>query len=157
MSTPYIILPSDLFLFFSTRPYKMGYIVQKTVWLNARMYKRNIRRRILYIEKNKRDIPLLFIPYIVLFVIEETKWRNLHKSHYVQDTPTEKKQHTKKHTLSTQYYRCHSVWIGSMSFRIDRNYACWYFLSFFMNVFFMIIAPLQWVKNSIQLKFMLTI
>lgn len=58
-----------------------------------------------YMEKNKRDIPLLFIPYIVLFVIEETKWRNLHKSHYVQDTPTEKKkQHTKKHTLfSTQY------------------------------------------------------
>lgn len=66
------------------------------------MYKRNIRRRILYIEKNKRDIPLLFIPYIVLFVIEETKWRNLHKSHYVQDTPTEKKTtHEKTHAFDS--------------------------------------------------------
>lgn len=61
------------------------------------MYKRNIRR--IY-GKNKRDIPLLFIPYIVLFVIEETKWRNLHKSHYVQDTPTEKKTtHEKTHAF----------------------------------------------------------
>lgn len=105
-----------------------------------------------YKYKNERDIPLLFIQYIVLFVIEETKWRNLHKSHYVQDTPTERKKKKTTHEKNTRFFRlnirCHSVWIGSMSFRIDRNYACWYFLSFLMNVFFMIIAPLQWVHTA---------
>lgn len=120
--------------------------------------------------ENERDIPLLFIPYIVLFVIEETKWRNLHKSHYVQDTPTEKKTTKKtheKHTLFRLNIRCHFVWIGSMSFRIDRNYACWYFfcrflwMYFFLRLFFSLTQWVEYIQHStqhsIQLKFMLNI